>query len=101
MDNQLRCQNCDALLEPHWKLCPECHYSTQPKKCWNCGQMLKEGWERCPACGETTQGARERQGEYDRAIADFAKAIKLVPSDEDIQEALSTASKTLRKDRRG
>jgi len=56
---------------------------------------------KCPACGETTVGARERQGEYDRTIADFAKAIKLVPNDEDIGETISVASKTLKKVRRG
>jgi len=101
MTSHLRCINCSEPLEPHWKLCPECHQSTQPKKCWNCGQELKEGWVKCPACGETTIGARERQGEYDRAIADFAKAIKLVPTDEDIEETISVASKTLKKVRRG
>ena len=101
MTSHLRCQSCNEPLEPHWKLCPECHQSTQPKKCWNCGQELKEGWGKCPACGETTVGARERQGEYDRAIADFAKAIKLVPNDDDIEETICVASKTLKKVRKG
>jgi tetratricopeptide (TPR) repeat protein len=96
-------------LKANWKACPECGTPVQQAAvCAGCGAELKANWKACPVCGTPVQAAAspgtpaqpagkaasgpggaeapialakeyEDKGDFDNAIAEYTKAIKLDP----------------------
>jgi RNA polymerase subunit RPABC4/transcription elongation factor Spt4 len=49
--NELKCNNCQKVVDIEWKLCPECGQNLKYNSCSKCGKNLESSWKLCPYCG--------------------------------------------------
>jgi RNA polymerase subunit RPABC4/transcription elongation factor Spt4 len=50
-NSELKCKNCQKVVDVEWNRCPECGYNLKHDCCLGCGKNLESSWKFCPYCG--------------------------------------------------